>query len=219
VWVVNTDGSSPRPLSAGDMSESFDVSWAPGPKILYQQTGNRNFYLVDPRNRQERLLIKDSSVGWNGAAEYSPDGKKIAVSWNRRPTRGVWLIDTEDSHETLVYGARHPSDSMPLPIGFSPDGAFIIAIDGKRAAYRGITASFEETMTEARILRVPVDGGTPETLLSLPFDEVGSMAMFPDGRRFVASVYSSRSDVWVVDNFDMTLPSAGAEKVKYNEGR
>jgi hypothetical protein len=30
--------------------------------------------------------------------------------------------------------------------------------------------------------------------------------MFPDGRRFVVSVYSSRSDVWVVDNFDVTTP-------------
>jgi hypothetical protein len=42
----------------------------------------------------------------------------------------------------------------------------------------------------------------------LPFDEVGSIAMFPDGRRFVASVYSSRSDVRVVDDFDVIPPPA-----------
>jgi Tol biopolymer transport system component/DNA-binding winged helix-turn-helix (wHTH) protein len=204
LWIVNADGSSPRPLQSGDMSESFDVSWAPGARILYQQTGNRNFYIVDPRNAKARLLIKDASVGWNASAEYSPDGKKIAVSWNRRPTRGVWLIDAEDSRETLVYGARRPSDPVPVPIGWSPDGKFILAYDGKRAAYRGITASFEETITDARIFRVPVKGGPPELLLTLPFDEVGSIAMFPDGRRFVASVYSSRSDVWAVDNFDVT---------------
>jgi hypothetical protein len=95
---------------------------------------------------------------------------------------------------------------MPFPIGWSPDGRFIIAVDGKRAAYRGITASFEETLTEAKILRVPATGGPPEVLLSLPFDEIGGIAMFPDGRRFVASVYSSRSDVWVVDDFDATHP-------------
>jgi Tol biopolymer transport system component/DNA-binding winged helix-turn-helix (wHTH) protein len=204
LWIVNADGSSPRPLAGGDISESFDVSWAPGARILYQQTGNRNFYIVDPQNPKERLLIKDSSVGWNSSAEYSPDGKKIAVSWNRRPIRGVWLIDPEDSSETLVLGARSLSDPFPYPIGWSPDGAFILAYEGKRAAYRGITASFEETVTDVKILRVPVKGGPPETLLTLPFDEVGSIAMFPDGRRFVASVYSSRSDVWAVDNFDLT---------------
>lgn len=214
VWVVNADGSSPRPLSSSDMSESFDITWAPGARILYQQAGNRNFYVVDAQSRQERLLMKDGSVGWNGSAEYSPDGKKIAVSWNRRPIRGVWLIDPADSRETLVYGARDPSDSVPFPIGWSPDGRFILAFDGKRAAYRGITAPFEETITDAKILRVPVNGGAPETLLPLPFDEVGSITMFPDGRRFVASVYSSRSDVWVVDNFDATPPLTIAGSVK-----
>lgn len=195
------------------MSESFEVSWAPGSRILYQQEGNRNFYSVDPGNPKARLLIKDASVGWSSMAEYSPDGKRIAVSWNRRPTRGVWLIDSEDSRETLVLGQRVPSDPSPWPIGWSPDGQFILGYEGKRAAYRGITASFEETITEARIFRVPVKGGPPETLVTLPFDEVGGIAMFPDGRRFVASVYSSRSDVWAVDNFDgVPLPTASAHK-------
>jgi Tol biopolymer transport system component len=205
VWVVNADGSAPRPLSTGDMSEAFEIAWAPGDRILYEQTGNQNFYVVDPQSRQERLLFKDGSVGLGaGGVEYSPDGKKIAVSWNRRPIPGLYLIDSEDSRETLVYGVQRPLQSMPFPIGWSPDGRFIIAVDGKRAAYRGITASFEETLTEAKILRVAATGGPPEVLLSLPFDEIGGVAMFPDGRRFVASVYSSRSDVWVVDDFDAT---------------
>jgi hypothetical protein len=56
---------------------------------------------------------------------------------------------------------------------------------------------------------VPVAGGSPETVMTLPFDEVGSIAVFPDGRRFAVSVYSSRSDVWVVDNFDAALRSQG----------
>jgi Tol biopolymer transport system component/DNA-binding winged helix-turn-helix (wHTH) protein len=202
VWLVNADGSSPRPISAGDMSEAFDVTWAPGPRILYQQAGNRNFYVLDPRGRQERLLIDDASVGWSASAEYSPDGRKIAVSWNRRPNPGLWLIDADTSRETLVHGVRDPSETMPFPIGWSPDGRFIIAVRGKRAAYRGITAAFEETITDARVVRVPVRGGNPETILPLTFDEVGSIAMLPDGRRFVVTVYSSRSDVWVVDSFD-----------------
>jgi Tol biopolymer transport system component/DNA-binding winged helix-turn-helix (wHTH) protein len=214
VWLVNADGTAPRPLSSGDMSESFDITWAPGGRILYQQTGNRNFYVINPQNRQERLLIDDSSVGWNGSAEYSPDAKEIAVWWNRRPMRGIWLIDTESSRETLVYGPAQPTESTPFPIGWSLDGRFIIAVDGKRAAYRGVTASFEETLADAKILRLPRNGAGAETLVQLPFDEVGSVAMFPDGRRFVVTVYSSQSDVWVVDDFEVVSPPAIARSVK-----
>ena len=213
VWLVNADGSAPRPLSSGEMSESFDITWAPGALILYQEAGNRNFYVIDPQNRQERLLIDDRSVGWNASAEYSPDGKEIAVSWNRRAMRGVWLIDTESSRRTMAYGPVHPTESIPMPIGWSPDGRFIIAVAGKRAAYRGITASFEETLTEAKILRLPRRGAGAEPLVELPFDEVGSVAMFPDGRRFVVTVYSSQSDVWVVDDFDVASPPGSARSV------
>jgi Tol biopolymer transport system component/DNA-binding winged helix-turn-helix (wHTH) protein len=202
VWLVDHDGSSPRPLSAGDMSESFHLVWSPGARLLYQQIGNRNFYVMDPRSPEERLLIKDSSVGWTGFVAYSPDGQRIAVSWNRPPRRGLWLLDADGSRETLVYAAPTPSDFVPYPIGWSSDGRFIYGFDGKRAAYRGRSVSYEETVTDAKIMRVPASGGSPETILSLPFEEVGTVAMFPDGRRFLCTVYSSGSDVWIVENFD-----------------
>jgi hypothetical protein len=94
------------------------------------------------------------------------------------------------------------SESNPFPIGWSSDGRSIYAYDGRRAAARGLSVAFGETVTAARIVRIPVDGGPAATVLNLPFDEVGGVAMFPDARRFVVSVYSSRSDVWVVENFD-----------------
>jgi hypothetical protein len=123
-------------------------------------------------------------------------------------------LDTDNSRETLVSATHNPTEPIPFPIGWSRDGRYVIAVNGKRAAYRGLTAAFEETITEATILRVAVEDGRTETLLSLPFDEVGSVAMFPDGRRFVATVYSSRSDVWVIDNFDGTAAPAIAAKTK-----
>ena len=211
VWIVNADGSSPQPISSGDMSDSFEIAWSPGPHLLYQQTGNRNYYVLDPQTRQERLLIKDSSVGWVAYPAYSPDGKRIAVGWNRRP-KGVWVIDTADLRETLIHRAATPSDSDPLPIGWSHDGSAIYALDGKRAAYRGLSVSFGETLTQARILRIPMNGDQPRTIVSLPFEEVGSVSMFPDGRRFVCTVYSSRSDVWLVDNFDVSTESSIARR-------
>jgi hypothetical protein len=55
-------------------------------------------------------------------------------------------------------------------------------------------------------------------IVDLPFAEVGGVAMFPDARRFVASVYTSRSDVWIVDNFDAS-PSPAARVSRPSRGQ
>jgi hypothetical protein len=91
--------------------------------------------------------------------------------------------------------------SFALPIGWSSDGEWIYAYEGKRAAARGVTTYLEETTTETKVLRVPRGGGPAQNMLDLPFEEVGGVTITPDGRKVVAAVYSSRSDVWIVDNF------------------
>ena len=131
---------------------------------------------------------------------YSPDSRKIAVFWNRPPSRGIWVIDVREHHETLVYKTSAGSST---PIGWSVDGRSIYLVEGKNATGRDRALPRGETTTEMKILMVPVDGGASTTIASLPFKEIGSVSMTPDGRRFVFTVYSSRSDVWVVDNFDV----------------
>jgi Tol biopolymer transport system component/DNA-binding winged helix-turn-helix (wHTH) protein len=209
VWVTNADGASPRPLSSGNLSESYELAWAPGNRLLYQQAGNQNYYVSDSQLAHHDLLIGDPSVGWIANSAYSPDGSKVAVGWNRRSgtgpyAMGIYVIDTATRRETLIY--RLPKDSSAVPIGWSPDGAAIYAFDGTRAAYRGVLVPYELTVTNVQILRVPINGAPVETVAALPFEEVGTIAVFPDGRRFVCSVYTSRSDVWVVEDFDRPLP-------------
>ncbi len=200
VWTVAADGGTPRALSSSNLSDSLDLAWSAGSRILYQETGNRNYYELDPESREERLLATDGSVGWMFSPVYSPDGSKVAVQWNRRPTPGVWVIDINHRHETLVY--KRSTGSSSTPIGWSADGSSIYVVEAKPSTARDLAAPLGETMTEAKILLVPVKGGDVSTVGSLPFEEIGSVAMTPDGRRFVLTVYSSRSDVWVADNFD-----------------
>jgi len=199
VWTVRAEGGVPQPLSRADMSDSFDLAWSPGARILYQQSGNRNYFALDSERRSERLLVKDGSVGWLFSPVYSPDGSKIAVQWARRPRRGTWVIEVADGRETLVYPTAAAS---AMPIGWSPDGRSIAVLEGKNLNFRGLTAPLGETVTEAKIVRVSLDGKDVRTVAVLPFEEIGGVSMTPDGRRFVVVVYSSSADVWVVDNFD-----------------
>jgi Tol biopolymer transport system component/DNA-binding winged helix-turn-helix (wHTH) protein len=199
VWIVSAQGGRPRALSAGKMSDNFSVSWFPGRSILYQEAGNRNFYQLDPETTAERLFIRDASVGWAFSPAYSPDGTKVAVSWARRPTRGIWVIDTTNQVETLIYEGTAP---WTIPIGWSADGGAIYALEAKNLTYaRGMAPPLGETLTDARIARIPFRGN-PTTIATVPSAEIGSMSMTADARRFVYSAYTSRSDVWVVDNFD-----------------
>jgi Tol biopolymer transport system component/DNA-binding winged helix-turn-helix (wHTH) protein len=208
VWAIRADGGEPLALPSTDLSETFDLAWSPGPRVLYQQSGNRNYYELEPDTRARRLLVNDSSVGWIFSPVYSPDGRSLAVHWNRprdRPAhRGIYIIDARTRGERLVYATppAGTSASSSMPVAWSADGRSIYVLEGMALTFRGLTAPGGETMTEARIVRVPVNGGEAKAVTLLPFDEIGGVSMTPDGRRLVCAVYSSRSDVWVVDNFD-----------------
>ena len=202
IWLVHADGSSPRPVASAAVSDTYDISWAPGRRLLYQTEGNRNFRLVDPSTLVDEALVEDDSVGWIGSPVYAPDGSRIAVAWNRTPGRGIWTIDEQGRHPAVVRAVDGRTEPWPTLIGWAPSGSSVLGVDGKRAAYRGHLTPFGETTTAARIVSVPLDGGPMQTVRSLPFEEIGSVAPFPDGQRFVVTVYSSRSDIWVVDDFD-----------------
>jgi Tol biopolymer transport system component len=196
VWVTEADGHNPRAVSSGDFSDSFDVQWSAAGDVLYQQSGNRNYYVLDVRTGRERPFMSDTSLGWVFSPIVSPDGTRIVFAWSRRSGYGLWVRDTRDASERLLYGA-----SIPTPIGWSPDGRSIYAYEGERAASRGLPAPSGETSTRVKVVQVS-ETGRATILFTLPFDEVGGITITPDGRHLICTVYSSRSDVWMVEHFD-----------------
>jgi Tol biopolymer transport system component len=205
IWTVAPSGGPPQRLSSGDLSDNLDVGWTPGSRILYQRAGNQNYYEVDTETGSEQSLVPEGSPGWMFSPVYSPDGSRIAVMWNRRPARGIWVIDAIDRRETLLYPSKAAS---MFPLGWSRDGAWVYVAEGYPGSFRGATSYLGETMTNVTITRIAVNGGAVEKVVSVPADEIGSVAMTPDGRFFVYPVFSSRSDVWIVDDFDVPLTAA-----------
>ena len=205
VWTMATTGVPMRPLSFGGLSDNLDVVWGPGQRILVQSAGNENYYDLDPDTAFARLLVPDASPGWLFSPVYSPDARKIAVSWNRPPERGIWLLDRDRRTERLLYPSKAGSIR---PIGWSGDAEWIYIVEGKNGPFRGATSFVGETMTDVKVLRIALNDGALDTVASVPGDEIGSVTMTPDGRRFIYPVFSSRSDVWVVDDFDVPATAA-----------
>jgi Tol biopolymer transport system component len=135
--------------------------------------------MLDPDSGDEKNLVQDDSVGWIFDPRYSPDGKSVAVYWNREQ-RGIWVISLKDSSaKALARG-----DDL-CPIGWSPNAAIVYA-------YRPSSNTIDA---------IPAAGGEPRAVFALP-GVVADASVSPDGRKFVCSVAEQKSDVWLMENFD-----------------
>ena len=184
VWILDADGGQPRQLAGTQLSADSDSAdvymiWSPGHHILYQKPGNQNFIIVDPETGEEKPLVSDESVGWIFKPRYSPDGKKVAAFWNRDPHRGLWVISLADNSAT-------PFEEVVYPAGWSPDGKLIyVYLDPPGPS----------------ILSIPAGGGGPATVATFPGD-IAQAVVSEDGRKFVCNVLETKSDVWLLENFD-----------------
>ncbi|MBN2321736.1 MAG: protein kinase [Acidobacteria bacterium] len=179
VWKVNNAGGFAQEFSNSRASNSGYLSWSPGPKILYQRPGNRNFHILDPITQKEEPLIKDDSVGWSFNARYSPDGAKVVIFWNRSPSPGLWTIDLNDHSEVQL-------NQWPLmPLMWAKDGKWIYA----------------SLPTDPRIIMMQVQGSQNRVFYTSS-ERASFSSMTSDGTRIIYSVGESKSDIWLADNFD-----------------
>ena len=154
VWLMKSDGAAPREFPQTEVSagSGMRVVWAPGDRPLYQRPGNQNFSYLNVATGEHEPLVPDAAFeraqGYNFYPEYSPDGKQVAISWNRFPSHALWLITREPYSERMVN--EEPLD----PIGWSSDGQWIY-----------VTQAFS---WRNFVGRVPAAGGDLAVLFTLP---------------------------------------------------
>ena len=189
VWLSDVGSGTSAVFPGTVVSSSGAISWSPGAKILYQANGNRNYRVLDPDTQEEQPLITNDSVGWIFNPEYSPDGRRVAVFWNRGAQPGLWVINLDDDSQLLVRAGRY------LPIGWANDSKAVYAIEmlGWGAAAWG-----------RKVYLIPVAGGEPRIAAQFPFS-VSGIRVIEQGRKFVATAEETKSDAWKIDNFDPAL--------------
>jgi len=183
VWKVSAQGGLPHEYAKTSLSESLDLTWSPCPYILYKKPGNNNYSILNPGTEEETPLIKDTAEGTVSSLQFSPDGKRVAVHWNRQVNPGLWIISMEDSSQKLLKEGAYN------PIGWSDDGEWVHAVEEK--------AGREE------YVKVELKSGRIKELPSIQFEiERYTYQKILNGKPEIFEVGKFISDAWMIENFD-----------------
>ena len=179
VRIVDLDGAV-RTLPYADVGA--EVHWAPGSRLLVQGAGGRVFHLVDPEDASARPLVINDSLGWMSHAAVAPDGRRVAVYWNRSGRAGVWVVSPHDGSQTLVL-----SGAPYRPVGWSHGSDLVYVLD----------------RDSGRLLLVPAAGGLPAEIGALPFPHAAcSLRERGATIALACSVPREATDAWMVEGFD-----------------
>jgi Tol biopolymer transport system component len=120
LWVMNADGSDPRPLLDGEDAFNLGPTWSPdGKHIAFQSNRDGNFevHIFEIETGDLTNLTRNPNLDANPA--WSPDGSTIAFTSDRSGNPEIWLVNADGT------GARQVTDRPMLGEwrpAWSPDG-------------------------------------------------------------------------------------------------
>ncbi len=160
VWMLRKGESKPTLLTTGT-SRYYDLDAAPDNKIVYASdaSGNADIFEIGSSGETRQLTSEGRR---NYAPVVSPDNRFLAFHSNRAGVFQIWKSERDGtSPKQLTFG----SSESTWP-SFSPDGKWIVY-------------QHYEPGTPFKLWRLPVDGGTPESVT----DGVAIRAeISPDGK-------------------------------------
>ena len=126
LWVVESNGGTPRRLDPHAAGTFYQPTWSPsGKRIAFwlMAGGQRDIATMPAGGGASVKVTNDAAVDW--APTWSPDGRYLYFASDRGGTMGIWRIRVNESSgtadgapELIAAGAE---GSMDLP-GLSHDG-------------------------------------------------------------------------------------------------
>jgi serine/threonine-protein kinase len=195
VWVATVENGQTRVLHRTSLSTATGhLAWQPGSRIAYLNSDHTHVQLVDPASGDVRTIVPPSRWSILQSPQYSPDGNKVAVAWNRGAGNfGVWIFDLIGSSP-----AKKIADGWLWPTGWSEDGRYV---------YASLYSSPTVYRLDIRGQRAPEAIVKPETAWRGfgPIAPVREMRCAPAGHlrpnAFICTAFDFVSDIWVIDNF------------------
>jgi serine/threonine protein kinase/Tol biopolymer transport system component len=172
IWSMPLDGSErPVKLSRSRLDGIFGLGFTPDGRIVYQTLeAGRLDLAVMSADGTERQRLTDDEEG-NRYLSVAPDGR-IVVRTATADGFKIQRLAADGTHEAdLVDGLQWAKPMV------SPDGKWVV--------YRAVTEGI------SNIWRVPLEGGTPERVISL---ESYLPVVSPDGSRIAFYFISPKDD-------------------------
>ena len=178
IWLIGADGNGLRQITFGGASGTSFPLWSPDGGRLLFRTAPRSYILDISRSWQEQTpqLVPpldtpgDHFVAW----DWSPDGKKLGGAFSGSSGAGIGFF----SFETGRYERLADYDALPM---WLPDSrSFVFMHDGKAFIANTETKKVRE-------------------LFAPQLDEIRSVAVSRDGKLLYYTLFSSESDIWLLD--------------------
>jgi Tol biopolymer transport system component/predicted Ser/Thr protein kinase len=231
IWITASDGRNAVQLTNQGRAGVFDSAdfpaWSPdGAQIVYaarvSSGGAPELFIVPASGGEHRRLTDDP--GTDSGASWSTDGKTIYFLSNRGGgVMTVWSMPASGGPARQL--SKSPS-AIPPPIE-SPDGQWVYfrtsgAISrvrpsgadeavvvkdrigsGFRPTTRGLFYLAPSADLQSSTLRlVPLAGGPPKDLGTIPFTGIGGLSFTPDFTRMLyARCDQCAADLMLVENF------------------
>ena len=146
LWLLRKGESKPAAITSGT-SRYFDLCVAPDGKILYASdaSGIADIFETSTSGGEAEQLTSDGRR--NYAPVVSPENRYIVFHSNRSGAFQLWRTERDGARPTQLTFGNFES-TWP---GFSPDGKWIVYHHADEG-------------TPHSIWRVPVEGGTPESV-------------------------------------------------------
>jgi len=152
------------------------------------QVGTRDIWLIDSATQLPTRFTTNPATDWRGV--ISPDGKSMVFASDRVGTSAVFRAAiTNAGSETLLL--RTPRMGA-FPVDWSADGKYVFA------------AGDDLEARPRRLLKIPVDGGSPEEIVTGAQNSLIMPRVSPEGDRiaFTSAESGTPADLYVMSISD-----------------